>query len=195
MRLTNGRVNWSADTIRYVLLEGIDPEQSCLISTLISAAIGFIAGFFSWPNDRAARLSTVMAARYAANYSSNSTVAKLPRVPRGIFLSLLAMAVPFIKGTCLVFPGHILLVVALALSGISSGAWLLRALALQTGADAQRKSHIEDFISSEPGNEPVSDSHIEESPAWLRTWEVVNCVAYIFIVATILLPFFESPSA
>jgi hypothetical protein len=77
-----------ADTIRYVLTENINPEQSCLIPTLISAAIGFIVGFVSWPNGRGARLSTVMAARYAANYASSSTVSKLPRLPCGVFLSL-----------------------------------------------------------------------------------------------------------
>src|ERR1700733_12230012 len=149
---TSGRYGRSVkrcvDTIRYMLPENINPEQSCLISTLISAAIGFIVGFVSRPSDRAARLSTVMAARYAANYGSNSTVSKLPRGPRGIFLSLLAAAAPFIRGTCSVFPSHVISVVALAVSGISCGAWLLAALALQSEADAQRKSHIEDFISS-----------------------------------------------
>jgi hypothetical protein len=89
---TSGRYGRSVkrcvDTIRYMLPENINPEQSCLISTLISAAIGFIVGFVSRPSDRAARLSTVMAARYAANYGSNSTVSKLPRVPRVAFFFL-----------------------------------------------------------------------------------------------------------
>lgn len=123
-----------------------------------------------------------MAARYAPKQTSSS----LPRLPRGVFLSLLIIAVPQVEGWCTALPGHVFFGYIVASCALSAGAWLVAASALESEADARRKEHVEQFIASEPGHEPPLQPHFESFPAWLRLWEGVNLAMYFFTVASIL---------
>lgn len=170
------------DTICLVFLESMDSERVCLVSILISAFLGFLAGFVTWTETKGKRLSTAMAARCAPE----DTAGEIHGFPRGIFLSLLFTAVPLIKGWCDHLPGRIIFTTALVLACLSTGAWLLAASTLQRTAEAERKRHIEEFISSEPGNEPPVHPRFEPFPDWLRLWERINVSGYFFMVAAVV---------
>ena len=140
-------------------------------------------------SSRSSRLSTVMAARY---YASNPDVEQsLPRLPRAIFFSLVLLAFEGIKSRCPDFAARIPFMIALVTASASAGLWLIAALSLRRAGDEQRKAHIEQFIGSVPGNEPIHPPHLEVSPRWLRTWEALNMLAYLSIVAVILISFFQ----
>jgi hypothetical protein len=169
-----------------VLPKNLDSERMCLVTILISASVGFIAGVMTWADTRGTRLSTVMAARYPPEDAPSS----VPRLPRGIFLSLLFAVVLLIKGRCTLLPVQGFFAAVLALLCISAGVWLLAASALEGITAAARKERIEQFIASEPGNEPPIQQRIESFPTWLRLWEGINLAAYSFIMALTLYSLF-----
>ena len=171
-----------ADTICLVISVDIDSERMCLVEMVLLASVGFLSGLVIWTGTAGARLSSVMAARYARDVPPST----LPRLPRGVFLSLLFAAVPLIKGWCPLFLSHVFFVMMLSILWISAGAWLLVASGLHREADSQRKAHIEEFISSPPGVEPPPRPRFEEFPGWLRAWEGTNLAAYSFQMALIL---------
>lgn len=129
----------------------------------------------------------------AARYLPEDVASSVPRLPRGVFLSLLFTAIPLLKGWCQIAPDHIFFAIVLTLFCISSGAWLLAASVLQNTATAQRKENIERFISSEPGQEPPTHPHFEAFPAWLRLWEAVNILGYFFLLAPVIYSLFQLP--
>ena len=154
----------------------------CLIAILVPAAIGLFRGTVSWVDTRGTRLSTVMAARYLSERKRDEA----PRLPRGAFFSLLFAGIPLIKGRCPLFPNHVFLVAMLAVLWISIGTWLLSVSALQSRVEEQRKAYIEEFISSRPGNEPLSTPHFEMFPSWVKLRNRINLAAYFLFMASIL---------
>jgi hypothetical protein len=155
----------------------------CLLTILVSAAIGFVVGIVPWvdtPNWTV--WMTVMAARHPPEEQASAS----PLLPRAAFLSLLFAGVPLIKGWCPLFPSHIFLASMLVIFWISTGTWLLSASALRSRADAERKTYIEQFTSSKPGREPPPKPHSQAFPAWLRVWEGINLAAYFLMIASIL---------
>lgn len=141
----------SVDTICLVISEGVDSGRMCLLTTLLLACLGFFSGVVTWTGTAGARLSAVMAARYARDIPPSA----LPRLPRGVFFSLLFAAIPLIRGWCALVAGHICFAIVLALCCISSGAWLLAASALQNAAAGQEKSTSNDsFPLSQGMNHP-----------------------------------------
>lgn len=172
----------SVVTIGQVLPASLDSERMCLVTILVSASLGFMTGVVAWGDTPGTRLSTVMAAPYPPKDTSSS----VPRLPRGVFLSLLFTVVGLIKDRCALLPSHFFFASVLTLLCISAGAWLLAASALDSAAAANRKEHIEQFIASEPGNEPPIQPRFESFPAWLQLWEGINLAAHFLMVALVL---------
>jgi hypothetical protein len=169
-----------------VFSKDFDSERMCLVTILTLASLGLIAGFMTWTDTRGTRLSTVMAARYLPEDKPSG----VPRLPRGVFLSLLFALVPLIKGWCVLLPIHNLFAAILILLCISAAAWLLAASALEGMTADERKERIEQFIASEPGNEPPVQPRVESFPTWLRWWEGINLTAYFLMMALMLYSLF-----
>jgi hypothetical protein len=130
-------------------------------------------------------MSTVMAARYVPE-PPKSTV---PRLPRGVFFSLLFSVVPLVKGWCGGFlPDSTIFVTLLVITAISTGIWLMAASALKNSVDVERKARIEEFISSAPGEEPPRRPNVDPFPKWLQVWEAINFAAYLLLLAMIIYP-------
>lgn len=121
-----------------------------------------------------------MSARFGQRAPRNT----IEWAPRGIFTSLLLVAIPIVKGWCPRFPGnHTLVLILMAVCGISAGLWLLTAFLLQDTIDTTRKKRIEEFIASAPGNEPpASFVPPDPLPRWLEGWKWANVLTFALII-------------
>jgi hypothetical protein len=158
----------------------------CLVEILVASCIGFAAGFGIWHGYSSARLNAVIAAR-AASYTKDAPKSGVSRASRGIFASLIFAAFPVVRGWCLIFNRqHPFAIVLLAMCAVSTGIWLAIASDIRDTVDSERKSRINEFISSPAGSSAPPPPRVNPRPRWLAIWEWVNIAVFSLFLATVL---------
>jgi hypothetical protein len=163
----------------------IDPElqRLCWAEISIFGALGMGLGIaFGDPADNPAtsEVSSVVAARY---YSSRpQSISSLPRLPCGMFFAMLFSIAPVLRNGCQGFAGqHMLFLIGLGLSALSTGSWLLIASALQRGISNQRRMRIDEFISDSTAPVPAPVPGLD-SYSWLKIWNWMNTACFILLI-------------
>jgi hypothetical protein len=161
-------------------------ERLCWVEILIFGAAGSILGtVFNDPADNPAgsEVGSVVAARY---YSSRPpSTSSLPRLPRAMFFATLFSIMPLLRNGCQGFASqHILFIVGVGLSALSTGSWLLIASALQSGISSERRMRIDEFVADSTAPVPAPVPGLD-SYSWLKVWNWTNTTCFVLLLTAI----------